>query len=131
MRVDSARPQRRERSDLEDRVTTKVIQVSYSSTAAIKVQGLYNSDSVAYKRELQITSWVSKDALRHGVAFAASAVHRRHYTGCVDNEMTSRVLVEAAGNSSTVFKTRNTEGLSCKKFYFACQFLLYHWTYWV
>ena len=25
-----------------------------------------------------------KDVLRHGVAFATDAVHRRHHTGCVD-----------------------------------------------
>ena len=31
----------------------------------------------------------SKDVLRRGVVFTASAVHRRYYTGCVDNRMTS------------------------------------------
>ena len=31
----------------------------------------------------------SKDVPRRGVAFAASAVLRQFYTGCVENEMTS------------------------------------------
>ena len=48
------------------------------------------------------------------VASAANVVYRRHYTGCVDNGMASWVLVDAAGNSSTVFETRNK--VSCKKF---------------
>ena len=56
----------------------------------------------------------SKDVLRRGVASAANVVHRRHYTGCVDNGMASSVLVDAAGNSSTVFDIRNT--VSFKKF---------------
>ena len=30
-----------------------------------------------------------KDVPRRGVAFAANAVHRRHYAGCVDNGMVS------------------------------------------
>ena len=47
------------------------------------------------------------------MAFAVGAVHRRHHTVCVDNGMTSRVHVDAAGNSSMVFDTRNT--VSCKK----------------
>ena len=55
-----------------------------------------------------------KDVLRRGVAFAANVVHRRHYTGCVDDGMASWVLVDAAGNSSTVLNTRNT--VSFKKF---------------
>ena len=37
----------------------------------------------------------------------ANVVYRRHYTGCVDNGMASWVLVDDAGNSSTVFKTLN------------------------
>ena len=48
------------------------------------------------------------------MASAANVVYRRHYTGCVDNGMASLVLADSAGNSSTVFETRNT--VSCKKF---------------
>ena len=44
----------------------------------------------------------------HGVASVANVVYRRHYTGCVDDGKASRVLVDAAGNSSIVFETRNT-----------------------
>ena len=47
------------------------------------------------------------DVPRHGVASVANVVYRRHYTGCVDNGMASWVLVDDAGNSSTVFKTLN------------------------
>ena len=48
-----------------------------------------------------------KDVPLRGVASAENAVYRRHYTGCVDNGMGSWMLVDDAGNSSTVFKTRN------------------------
>ena len=48
-----------------------------------------------------------KDVPLRGVASAENAVYRRHYTGCVDNGMGSGMLVDDAGNSSTVFKTRN------------------------
>ena len=45
------------------------------------------------------------DVPRHGVASAANVVYGRHYTGCVDDGKASRVLVDAAGNSSTVLET--------------------------
>ena len=47
--------------------------------------------------------------LKDGVASAANVVYRQHYTGCIDNGMASWVLVDAAGNSSTVFETRNSQ----------------------
>ena len=45
------------------------------------------------------------DVPRHGVASAANVVYGRHYTGCVDDGKASRVLVDAADKSSTVFDT--------------------------
>ena len=41
------------------------------------------------------------DVLRRGVASAAGAVSRQHYTGCVGRRTTRRVLVDTAGQSST------------------------------
>ena len=41
------------------------------------------------------------DVLRRGVASAAGAVGRQHYTGCVGRRTTRRVLVDTAGQSST------------------------------
>ena len=45
------------------------------------------------------------DVPRHGVASVANVVYGRHYTGCVDDVKASRVLVDAADKSSTVFDT--------------------------
>ena len=41
------------------------------------------------------------DVLRRGVASAAGAVSRQHYTGCVGRRTTRRVLVDTAGQSAT------------------------------
>ena len=60
-----------------------------------------------------MSEWL-KDVPSRDVAFAANVVHRRHYTGCVDNGMASGGLLDAAGISSTVFESRNT--VSFKKF---------------
>ena len=51
--------------------------------------------------------WFLCRGLLKDVASAENAVYRRHYTGCVDNGMGSWMLVDDAGNSSIVFKTRN------------------------
>ena len=46
-----------------------------------------------------------KDVPRYGVASEANVVYGRHYTGCVDDGMASRVLVDAADKSSTILET--------------------------
>ena len=40
------------------------------------------------------------------VAFAARAVNRQFYTGCVDNEITSEVRVDAGSDSLIDFERR-------------------------
>ena len=84
-------------------VTAKIIHLLYvSQKSSVKLSHV-SSVYVSPKTKLHCQSiWLPRS-----VASAENAVYRRHYTGCVYNGMGSWMLVDDAGNSSTVFKTRN------------------------